>query len=183
MTDTPAQTPAVAGRHREDGDAEPAGGPAETRAEKPVGDRAVKAGKIAWRKARPFWGGLLVTLAGLEILATMKAPLPVVIHLGVQGLAGYLVPVLIILCGQLLWWNPDQRVFYSVVAVVCTLASWVTSNLGGFFVGLILGLVGGSLAFAWSPPRTAVAESTEVAERTEAAERTAVAESTAVVED
>lgn len=175
MTDTPAETPVVAGRHREDGDAEPAG-------EHRPGERAESAWKVKWRKARPFWGGLLVTLAGLEILATMKAPLPVVIHLGVQGLAGYLVPVLIVLCGQLLWWNPDQRVFYSVVAVVCTLASWVTSNLGGFFVGLILGLVGGSLAFAWSPPRTVVAESTTTTENATAAENTAVA-GPAVAED
>jgi len=106
-----------------------------------------------WRRSRPFWAGLLLTLAGVEILLTELAPLPVVIHLGVQGLAGFLVPVIIILCGQLMWWSPGQRLFYSIMALIMSLAAWVTSNLGGFFVGILLGLVGGSLAFAWNDPR------------------------------
>jgi hypothetical protein len=106
-----------------------------------------------WRHARPFWGGLFVTLAGAEILVTVKAPLPVIIHVGMQGLAGYLVPMVLLLCGILLIFNPDQRLFYSLIAAGLTLASWVTSNLGGFFFGLLLGLIGSSLAFAWSPDR------------------------------
>ncbi|WP_305787112.1 DUF6114 domain-containing protein [Symbioplanes lichenis] len=104
-----------------------------------------------WRRARPFSGGLLVTLAGAEILVTVKAPLPVVVHVGMQGLAGYLVPLLLLLCGVLLLVNPEQRLFYSLVAAGLSLASWLTSNLGGFVVGLLLGLIGSSLAFAWSP--------------------------------
>jgi hypothetical protein len=104
-----------------------------------------------WRHARPFWGGLLVTLAGAEILLTVQAPLPVVVRVGMQGLAGYLVPMIMVLCGVLLLVNPAQRLFYSLVAAVLALASWVTSNLGGFVVGLLLGLVGSALAFAWSP--------------------------------
>jgi Family of unknown function (DUF6114) len=107
-----------------------------------------------WRRSRPFWAGLLVTLAGVEILLTMMAPLPVIIRLGVQGLAGYLVPVILVLCGQLMWWNPRQRLFYSILALVMSLAAWVTSNLGGFVLGILLGLVGGSLAFAWREPST-----------------------------
>jgi hypothetical protein len=121
----------------------------------PNGSAATSAAEPAtpgWRRARPFWAGLLVTLAGIEILLTMLAPLPVIIHLGVQGLAGYLVPVILVLCGQLLWWNPGQRLFYSILALIMSLAAWVTSNLGGFFAGLLLGLVGGSLAFAWREP-------------------------------
>jgi len=113
---------------------------------------AAEPAKIGWLRQRPFWAGLLLTLAGLEILLTMMAPLPVIIHLGVQGLAGYLVPVILVLCGQLMWWNPSQRLFYSILALVMSLAAWVTSNLGGFFLGIILGLVGGSLAFAWNDP-------------------------------
>jgi hypothetical protein len=104
-----------------------------------------------WRRTRPFWGGLLVILAGLEILLTVRTPLRVLIHVGPQGLAGYLVPTVMVLCGLLLWFTPAQRLFYSVVAVLMALTSWVTSNLGGFLVGLLLGLVGGSLAFAWAP--------------------------------
>jgi hypothetical protein len=93
---------------------------------------------------------LLVLLGGAEILLSERAPLPVVIHVGIQGLAGYLVPAVLLLCGLLLWFTPEQRTFYSILAVLLSLGSWITSNLGGFFVGMALGLVGGSLAFAWA---------------------------------
>jgi Family of unknown function (DUF6114) len=104
-----------------------------------------------WRRSRPFWGGLLITLGGAEILTSERAPLRVVLHFGVGGLAGLLVPVIMVICGLLLLFNPQQRLFYSILAVLMSLASWATSNLGGFLVGMILGLVGGSLAFAWTP--------------------------------
>ncbi|WP_208817772.1 DUF6114 domain-containing protein [Micromonospora echinofusca] len=106
-----------------------------------------------WRHSRPFWGGLLVTLGAVEILVSVRAPLPVILHVGLQGLAAYLVPVLLLLCGLLLLFNPSQRVFYSILSIVLSLASWLTSNLGGFLIGLLLGLTGGALAFAWTAHR------------------------------
>ena len=102
-----------------------------------------------WRRSRPFWGGLFVILGGAVIILSERAPLPLLVHIGVQGVAGYLLPVIQVLCGLLLWFNPAQRTFYSILAILLALGSWVTSNLGGFFVGMLLGLVGGSLAFAW----------------------------------
>ena len=106
-----------------------------------------------WRTGRPFAGGLLVILAGAEILLAVKAPLPVVPNVGMQGMIGSLVPVLLLLCGVLLLANPAQRLFYSTIAAVFALASWATSNLGGFVLGLMLGLIGSALAFAWTPHR------------------------------
>jgi hypothetical protein len=114
----------------------------------------VRTGPSAWRRwrtSRPFWGALLICLSGAEILLAVKAPLPVVLHVGMQGLVGYLVPVIILLCGVLLFVSPGQRLFYSAIAAICALASWVTSNLGGFVLGMLLGLVGSALAFAWAP--------------------------------
>lgn len=102
-----------------------------------------------WRYNRPFWGGLLVLVAGLEILLSERGPLPIIVHIGLQGIAGYIIPLVIVLLGVLLLFNPAQRTFYSVLAVLLALSSWITSNLGGFFVGMLLGVVGGSLAFAW----------------------------------
>ena len=69
---------------------------------------------------------------------------------GSRGCAGYLIPVMLLLCGALLWFNPAQRAFYSLLAIVLALGSWITSNLGGFFIGMLLALVGGALAFAWT---------------------------------
>ncbi|MEV5952387.1 DUF6114 domain-containing protein [Streptomyces sp. NPDC051987] len=104
-----------------------------------------------WRARRPFWGGLLLALGGGWILLTEKASLKVVVHIGMQGVAGYLLPTLMLLCGLLTLFSPSQRLFYSIVGLLCSLGTWVTSNLGGFFVGLILGVVGSCMIFGWLP--------------------------------
>ncbi|WP_107083937.1 DUF6114 domain-containing protein [Streptomyces viridochromogenes] len=104
-----------------------------------------------WRADRPFWGGVLLALGGAEILLTMKASMKVVLHVGMQGLAGYLLPALMVLLGLLILFNPVQRLFYSITGVLVALGTWLTSNLGGFFVGLLLGVVGSCLAFGWLP--------------------------------
>jgi hypothetical protein len=114
-----------------------------------------------WRHSRPFWGGFFVLLGGTVIMLSERAPLPIMVHIGLQGVAGYLVPAVLLLCGVLLWFNPAQRTFYSLLAVLLALGSWITSNLGGFFVGMLLGLVGGSLAFAWQPRDSTPAEHAE----------------------
>ena len=102
-----------------------------------------------WRRSRPFWGGLLVTLGGAEILLTYRAAFGVVLHFGLYGLAGYLVPGLLTLLGLLIVFDPVHRTFYSVLSVLAALGTWLTSNHGGFMIGMLLGLVGGSLAFGW----------------------------------
>ncbi|MFE6939194.1 DUF6114 domain-containing protein [Streptomyces chartreusis] len=104
-----------------------------------------------WRADRPFWGGLLLALGGAWILLTMKASLKVILHVGMQGLAGYLLPALMVLLGLLTLFNPAQRLFYSITGILVTLGTWLTSNLGGFFVGLLLGAVGSCLVFGWLP--------------------------------
>lgn len=104
-----------------------------------------------WRGQRPFTAGVLLTLGGAEILVTMKAPLPVILHVGMQGLAGYLLPALMTVCGLLLLFNPAQRLFYSVLGILLSLGTWMTSNLGGFFIGLLLGATGSCMAFGWLP--------------------------------
>jgi len=104
-----------------------------------------------WRRTRPFWGALVTIIGGVEILLTVWAPLPVVLHVGLQGAVGYLVPIIVVVCGFLLIFTPSQRVFLSVVAAILGLASWLTSNLGGFFLGMLLTLIGAVVAFAWRP--------------------------------
>ncbi|MFB0615621.1 DUF6114 domain-containing protein [Streptomyces sp. AGS-58] len=104
-----------------------------------------------WRARRPFWGGLLLALGGGEILLTEKASLKVVLHIGMQGLAGYLLPGLMVLLGLLILFNPSQRLFYSITGILLSLGTWLTSNLGGFFLGLLLGATGSCLAFGWLP--------------------------------
>ncbi|GAA4579099.1 hypothetical protein GCM10023194_03780 [Planotetraspora phitsanulokensis] len=105
-----------------------------------------------WRRTRPFWGGLLVLLGGVELLSIPFASqaLPLVVQSGTVG-ASYLIALVLIAVGLLLWWQPSQRIFLGVVAVLVSLASFVYANLGGFVLGMMLGLVGGALAAAWTP--------------------------------
>jgi Family of unknown function (DUF6114) len=102
-----------------------------------------------WRKSRPFWGGLLVIVAASEMLVSERAPLQVVTHIGTQGLAGYVIPAFLLLCGVLLWFNPIDRSIYALLAMFLSLGSWITSNIGGLFIGMVAGVIGGALAFAW----------------------------------
>ena len=92
-----------------------------------------------------------MVIGGCEILVSERANISVVLHAGTESLAGYLLPAVIAVCGLLLLFNPMHRMFYSVIAVLCSLGTWVTSNLGGFVVGMLLGVVGSSLAFGWMP--------------------------------
>ncbi|MBQ1022220.1 hypothetical protein KBX71_30695 [Micromonospora sp. D93] len=109
-----------------------------------------------WQRSRPFWGGLLIVLAGLEMFASTRMTLNgLSFHSGATGLLSLLIPIILVTCGLLLWLTPAQRLFYSVVAAVTAVYSLIGLNLGGFFVGLLLGIIGSALAFAWTPIRPA----------------------------
>jgi len=127
-----------------------------------------------WRRSRPFWGGLIVVLGAAEILITYQAPFGILVHFGLYGLAGYLVPIVLGLLGLLIVFDPAHRTFYSILSVLAALGTWLTSNLGGFFIGMLLGLVGGSLAFGWQygerPERPARTKRRRFRARTRAAE-------------
>ncbi|WP_405429076.1 DUF6114 domain-containing protein [Micromonospora sp. NBC_00617] len=111
-----------------------------------------------WRRSRPFWGGLLTILAGVEMFASTRMTLNgLSFHSGATGLLSLLIPVILVTCGVLLWFTPAQRLFYSIVAAVTAVYALIGLNLGGFFVGLLLGIVGSALAFAWTPTRPASA--------------------------
>ncbi|MET8462138.1 DUF6114 domain-containing protein [Micromonospora zamorensis] len=111
-----------------------------------------------WQRSRPFWGGLLIVLAGLEMFGSTRMTVNgLSFHSGASGLLSLLIPVILAACGLLLWFTPAQHLFYSIVAAVTAVYSLIGLNLGGFFVGLLLGIVGSALAFAWTPVRPAPA--------------------------
>lgn len=110
-----------------------------------------------WRKTRPFWGGLLLILAGFELLLIplsgilVHGQVKLVVYIGIGGVFGLLIGALLIVCGMLLWFSPAHRTFYAITGVLLAVLSFITSNLGGFFLGMLLGITGGSLAFGWTP--------------------------------
>ncbi|MFF2194883.1 DUF6114 domain-containing protein [Streptomyces sp. NPDC058157] len=115
----------------------------------------------AWRRQRPFWGGLLLVLAGTELLLVPLAPVGVLVGLGLGGIAALGIGAALIVAGLFLWWLPQARAYVSVHALLLSVLSFVVTNLGGFFVGALLGIAGGALAFGWTPLRDAEAEEAE----------------------
>jgi Family of unknown function (DUF6114) len=110
----------------------------------------------AWRRTRPFWGGLLLAAAGVELIGIplsgvlSHGAVRLVIYIGIGGVFGVLIGVLLIACGVAVCLNPAHRVFYGIAGVLLGILSFPASNLGGFFVGMLLAIVGGSMAFAWT---------------------------------
>jgi hypothetical protein len=105
-----------------------------------------------WRRTRPFWGGLFVILGGAEIFGTTQMSLGgLTFQLGPTGFLSWLIPTILVACGMLLWFSPQQRLFYAIVAAVTALYSLIGVNLGGFFLGMLIALLGSAMGFAWTP--------------------------------
>ena len=115
-----------------------------------------------WHRARPFWGGLMLVLSATVLFLSANLTLEAMqVHFGQEGFLSYLLPLMLLLCGLLIWFTPAQRVFYAIVALLTAVYSLIGVNLGGFGVGMLLGIAGGALAIAWTPttaPTTAPAE-------------------------
>ncbi|MEU9175363.1 DUF6114 domain-containing protein [Streptomyces sp. NPDC048550] len=104
-----------------------------------------------WRRGRPFWGGLFAVLAGAEICALPLAPLKVMLQQGVAGIPSVLMGIVMIVLGLTAWFSPAQRSLAGVLTTLIATAALVLSNLGGFLIGTLLGILGGGLMFAWQP--------------------------------
>jgi len=104
-----------------------------------------------FRYTRPFWGGLLVLIAGVEIGLLPLGPTDALIRAGVNATAGLACAALLLVVGVVILAMPSQRLVAGLVAVVASLVSYPLSNLGGFVVGMLLGILGGSMAVGWVP--------------------------------
>lgn len=108
-----------------------------------------------WRRVRPFSGGLLTMLSGLPIIyfpyAGASASQFSLQMTTAGGSASLGIGLLLLTLGLTMWFQPHVRVFASIAAIVLGLLSIPLSNLGGFFVGLLLTLLGGALSIAWVP--------------------------------
>lgn len=104
-----------------------------------------------WRKTRPFWAGIWAILGGLIILYGPVMSIKVILVAGQVVWMGILVGALIALSGLFLWFEHGLHRLLGVLIVLLSLVSLITSDFGGFFIGMLLGLVGGSMAVAWRP--------------------------------
>ncbi|MGI5448634.1 DUF6114 domain-containing protein [Streptomyces sp. CA-243310] len=104
-----------------------------------------------WRRTRPFWGGLLVLSGGVELLLIPLSPLTVLVSLGLGGIAAIGIGAALVVAGLFLWFLPQARTYVSIHALLLSVLSFVATNLGGFLVGMLLGIAGSALAFGWTP--------------------------------
>lgn len=121
----------------------------------PIGGRQAFAN---WREERPFSGGVLLTIAGV-IIAWM--PIHVVWHLllgsgptvvGTPGpYIGVLFAVLVFVTGVSALRLPERSRELGIIGVALSILS-LYGALGGLFVGMIVGILGGSLCYAWDSP-------------------------------
>jgi hypothetical protein len=105
-----------------------------------------------WCGQRPWLAGLVTLAAGLTITLVPNADVSVVILPGVAGLSGFVLGSLIIAGGLFLILSPPIHGLIGIAVVLLSLVSFISSNLGGLLVGMVLGIVGGSLGFGWQPP-------------------------------
>ncbi|WP_409056486.1 DUF6114 domain-containing protein [Streptomyces sp. SYP-A7185] len=114
-----------------------------------------------WRRTRPFWGGLLLILGGAELLLVPLSPLTVLVSLGLGGLAAIGIGLALIAAGIFLWLLPHAHHYVSVNALILSVLSFAATNLGGFLVGMVLGIVGSAMGFGWTPVPEGAEEDTE----------------------
>ncbi|MEV7771413.1 DUF6114 domain-containing protein [Kitasatospora sp. NPDC086791] len=128
-----------------------------------------------FRRTRPFWGGLLAMIAGVPILYFPYAHLSfggLTIAMSTTAGAGSLIiGVLMIILGLTAWFQPAVRVFGGIATILLTLVSIPVSNLGGFGLALLPGLIGGGLMVSWAALPEPKAGSTAKGRRRRGAER------------
>ncbi|NUV76801.1 MULTISPECIES: DUF6114 domain-containing protein [Streptomyces] len=143
---------AATGRVRvQDGATESAARGARVRA----GLRRGRAWFRAFRRTRPFWGGVWMVAGGWTVLKFSLAPMQLVVSTGFDGIAGYLLGGGMILSGLVPLAAPQQRYTFGIIGAVLAVVSLVASNLGGFLLGMVLGVLGGSMMAGWGPKRPA----------------------------
>ncbi|MFE4018449.1 DUF6114 domain-containing protein [Streptomyces sp. NPDC059101] len=108
-----------------------------------------------WRRTRPFWAGLLLLSGGAELVLVPLSPLTVLVSLGLGGLAALGIGLALMVAGVFLWCTPAAHHYVSINALILSVLSFAATNLGGFLVGMGLGIAGSALGFGWTPVRDA----------------------------
>ncbi|WP_407288864.1 DUF6114 domain-containing protein [Streptomyces sp. BP-8] len=111
-----------------------------------------------WRRTRPFWAGLLLMCGGAELLLVPLSPLTVLVSLGLGGLAALGIGLALIVAGLFLWYAPAAHHYVSVHALILSVLSFAATNLGGFLVGMGLGIAGSAMGFGWTAGQAPEAE-------------------------
>lgn len=131
--------------------------------EKPHGKKAKRSRFYIWRHTRPFWGAVLMIVAGMLVLWGPVGMMSFALLPGSMIWAGVLVGSLLSLMGVLQLLVPSYALMTGAIGIVLAIVSLLVA-LGGIGIGMLLGIIGGSLSVAWraggiaavKAPRTAL---------------------------
>lgn len=114
---------------------------------------AVRAWFRAFRRTRPFWGGLWTIVAGAEIIKAMSFSIGLALTGGWSYSAGYVMGGGLVLFGLVAWFAPYYKSLAGIVAFLIALGAFPTANLGGYLIGSVLGIIGASMIWSWGPKK------------------------------
>ena len=69
----------------------------------------------------------------------------------ISGVSTLLIGVLLAMFGLGAWFQPATSNYVGVLGIIVAIIALPTSNLGGFIIGSLLGIIGGAFTFAWQP--------------------------------
>ena len=101
-----------------------------------------------WAAHRPFWAGLFLVVAGVEI--GLWPTMPSLVATRGAGVSAVMFMALLVTDGLAVWFVPLYRKLLGVQAAALGLLAITTTNLGGFFVGTGAAVLGGAMAFRWT---------------------------------
>lgn len=124
-----------------------------------LGRRPARRSWRDWRRSRPFWAGCWALAAAVLLLAVPYS----VLRLGdvtvalttMGGSSALLIATVIGACTWVLWFRLEHRVAAGVITMVVSVIALAVTNLGAFGLGTMAGILGGSLALAWTPGQDA----------------------------
>ena len=73
---------------------------------------------------------------------------------GFLGVLGLIFGLIVIISALMLNNKPEQHSTWGTLIIVFSVLSIFGSAMGGFGIGLILGLIGGILGVTWKPPQS-----------------------------
>ncbi len=105
-----------------------------------------------FRRTRPFWGSLIL-LAGAWFVARplLGGTFEFYTTVGVRSITPLLLAGGMAAAACIALVLPAQRHFPAIVATMLAVASLPLANLGGWLIGMVLGITGAGLVFAWAP--------------------------------
>jgi hypothetical protein len=87
------------------------------------------------------WGGMMGRGFGMMGFA-----------FGMMGFLGLIFGVIVIISALMLNSKPQEHTTWGTLILIFSVISIFGSAMGGFGIGLILGIIGGILAITWKPP-------------------------------